>query len=89
MTTYSTILVILQKINSWKQFSAMHEECPLLLSLLLLLLFLSWNYIVFCIKTALGVENKKNYYMQLSALETAQSREMNKKPQCIATNDTT
>ena len=25
--------MILQKINSWKQFSAMHEECALLLLL--------------------------------------------------------
>ena len=41
-------------------------------------------------KSSWGWEEKKiNYYMQLSALETAQSSEINKKPQCIATNDTT
>ena len=61
----------------------------IIIIMIIIIIILSWNYIVFCIKRALGVENKKNYYMQLSALETAQSREINKKPQCIATNDTT
>ena len=63
MTTYSNILMILQKINSWKHFSAMHEECALLcviiiIIIIVIIIILSWNYIVFCIKRALGVENK-------------------------------
>ena len=88
-TTYSNILMILQKIKQLKTVFCNAWVMCFIIIIIIIIIILSWNYIVFCIKRALGVEKKKNYYMKLSALETAQSSEINKKPQCIATNDTT
>ena len=54
----------------------------IIIVIIIIAIIFSWNYIVFCIKRALRVEKKKwNNYMQLSALETAQSSKINKKPQ--------
>ena len=58
VTTYSNILMILQKIKQLKTvFCNAWGMC------FIIIIILPWNYIVFCIKRALGVEKKMELHV--------------------------